>query len=120
MKLVCKTCNVEITKHLIELHDFNLLNNDDGEDYIPLGFYMIGYGKDNKDYPTKIIINLKDLINSKHHFDTSRLNGCCGLDGCDGINTVCINNHELGTENSDCWMPHYISLESDLIKWVED
>jgi hypothetical protein len=120
MKLVCKICNVEITKKLTELQDFNQLNEVAGEDYIPSSFYVIGDGVYDSKSQGKIIVNIKDLINTKHHSDTSRLNGCCGLDGLDGINTVCINNHELGTENSDCWMSHYVSLEQDLIVWVKD
>ena len=120
MKLVCKLCNIEITNHLVELQNLNLLNENDGEDYIPSGFYIVGDGRYDSRSKGRIIINLNDLINSKHHSDASRLNGCCGLDGLDGINTVCINNHEIGTENSDCWMAHYITIEPDMIGWVED
>lgn len=64
-------------------------------------------------------MNLNDLINSKYHSDSSRLNGCCGNDGLDGINRVCKNNHEIGTEKSDCWMPHFISLDPKLIEYVK-
>lgn len=36
----------------------------------------------------------------------SRLNGCCGLDGCNGPNTLCKNcGAEAGTTQSDCWTP---------------
>ncbi len=28
----------------------------------------------------------------------TRLNGCCGLDGCDGSNLVCARGHEVATE----------------------
>lgn len=58
MKLVCKQCNIELTKHLIKLQNLNLLN---------------------------------DLINSKHHSDASCLNGCCALDGLDGLKILQIN-----------------------------
>ena len=35
-----------------------------------------------------------------------RLNGCCGLDGCDGPNLVCKKcGAEIGTLQSDCWTP---------------
>ena len=120
MKFICKICNTEITKHLEELQDLSFLNKEEGEDYIPAGFYIIEDGEYDHTSQGKIILNLNDLINSKHHSDTSRLNGCCGLDGLDGINTVCINNHEIGTESSDCWMAHYISLEPDRIRQIED
>lgn len=57
------------------------------------------------------MINLEDAVNTRHHPDTRRLNGCCGLDGRDGLNTVCANGHEVGTEKSDCWMPHVLLLD---------
>jgi hypothetical protein len=119
MKIICQQCNVEVSKQVTELDDLSLLKQNDGEAYIPEGFFIVD--NDKEDIRTKgtIIINLKDLINSKYHSDESRLNGCCGYDGLDGINRVCVNNHEIGTENSDCWMPHFIALEPLLVKFVE-
>ncbi|MGE7078108.1 hypothetical protein ACQKH1_07085 [Staphylococcus capitis] len=36
-----------------------------------------------------------------------RRNGCCGLDGCDGPNLVClVCTAEVATERSDCWPPN--------------
>jgi hypothetical protein len=119
MKIICQTCNVEISKQVTELDDVSLLNENDGEAYIPEGFYIIDNGKENIRTKGSITINLKDLINSNYHPDESRLNGCCGYDGLDGINRVCVNNHEIGTENSDCWMPHFVALEPNLVKLVK-
>ena len=106
MKVICQKCNVEISKRVTELDDLSLLNENDGEAYIPEGFFWVDNG--DVDIRTKgtIIINLNDLINSNYHPDPSRLNGCCGYDGLDGINRICVNNHEIGTEISDCWTPH--------------
>ncbi|MFS0861092.1 hypothetical protein [Fredinandcohnia sp. 179-A 10B2 NHS] len=118
MKVICRQCNVEISKQVVELHDLTLLTKKDGEDYIPEGFYIVDTGEEVLDEKGTIIINLKDLLNSKYHHNRRRLNGCCGYDGVDGVNRVCINNHEIGTEKSDCWMPHYIALQSDLVEFV--
>ncbi|MFJ6266551.1 hypothetical protein [Lysinibacillus xylanilyticus] len=41
MKLICKACNLEISEPLAELKDLNLINENDGQDYIPRGFYLI-------------------------------------------------------------------------------
>ncbi len=115
MKLFCKQCKIQISNNLIKLEDKNLLNENDGEDYIPQGYYII----DDGDYYStegNLIINIKDIINTERHSDKSRLNGCCGLDGLDGLNIVCINNHELGTEKSDCWMAKCICIEPDLVE----
>jgi hypothetical protein len=48
----------------------------------------------------EMIFNLDDIHGTAHG---GVLNGCCGIDGMDGINTFCSNGHEIGTECSDCW-----------------
>src|SRR6266571_1330633 len=53
-----------------------------------------------------VVLIVGILSGTKHHSDYHRRNGCCGLDGMDGPNLVCPNAHEVGTEKSDCWMPH--------------
>ena len=118
MKLICKACNLEISEPLTELKDLNLINVNDGQDYIPRGFYCIqeedtAYGI----VKGSIIINIKDLINSKRHSNRSRLNGCCGLDGCDGMNRVCLHDHEIGTEYSDCWRYHKVILNPESVRF---
>lgn len=118
MKLICQNCKIEISKQVTELKDLNLLNKNDREDYIPEGFFIVANGEAYIETKGLIIINIKDLINSNYHPDNRRLNGCCGQDGLDGVNRVCLNNHEIGTEKSDCWMPHYITLHPDLVAFV--
>ena len=118
MKLICKTCNLEISEPLEELKDLNLINENDGQDYIPRGFYLIQEETAYEILKGSIIINIKDLINSNHHSDSRRLNGCCGLDGCDGMNRVCLHNHEIGTEYSDCWRFHKVVLNHELVQLI--
>ncbi|OCA92576.1 hypothetical protein [Pseudobacillus wudalianchiensis] len=118
MKLTCQTCDIVISNEVVELKDLSRLNDKDGQDYIPKGFFII----DNQDFCPElkgaIMINIKDSTNSKYHSDGSRLNGCCGYDGLDGMNRICSNNHEIGTEMSDCWMPHCIALNPNLVKFI--
>ncbi|MFL0366235.1 hypothetical protein ACH0BF_24975 [Pseudobacillus sp. 179-B 2D1 NHS] len=118
MRLACQTCDTVISNELIELKDLSRLNKKDGQDYIPKGFFII----DNQEFYLRlkgsIMVNIKDLINSKYHSDVSRLNGCCGRDGLDGMNRTCFNNHEIGTEMSDCWMPHCVALNPHLVKFI--
>jgi hypothetical protein len=118
MIIKCKNCDTTITIELSQLASIKSLNVNDGEDFIPRGYYFISDGEFFSDTIGKIIINRKDLINSKYHPDLKRLKGCCGYDGLDGLNKTCMNAHEIGTEFSDCWMPHCIILENDLIKIV--
>ncbi|RHW32129.1 hypothetical protein D1B31_21555 [Neobacillus notoginsengisoli] len=118
MRLLCKACKTVISNELKFLEDDSKLNQDIvGEDFIPQGLFII-----NSDdvYPARIrnriIINIKDLIHCKYHRDRRRLNGCCGKDGCDGNNLVCQNNHEIGVEISDCWQPHLVALDPNLVE----
>ena len=124
MKFYCKQCNVELTRELNELTDMTLLNNAPGFDYIPEGFFisrdpssLLVPGSDgNGSMARDLVINLKDLVNVRAHTDPSRNNGCCGLDGSDGFNTLCVNLHEIGTESSDCWMAHECTLDANLVQ----
>jgi hypothetical protein len=120
LKFGCALCNTIITRQLNELLDSNLLDENDGKSYIPVGSYLLGKGILSNIPDEKIIINIDDMVNTKNHSNASRLNGCCGLDGLDGINTVCINDHEIGTKHSDCWMPHYVALEPTSVKWINE
>ncbi|MFP7486275.1 hypothetical protein SFC65_19115 [Priestia filamentosa] len=122
MKLICRACETEISREVNKLEDLSRLNDIDEQDYIPEGFYTIATKKSDlySDLHKEgsIIINIKDLINSDFHSNGSRLNGCCGCDGLDGMNRVCSNNHEIGTEKSDCWMSHCIGLNPELVKLI--
>ena len=82
---------------------------------IQQGYYFISDGEFYTSSENKIIINKADLINTSNHPDDSRLCGCCGLAGTDGLNKICKNGHEIATEISDCWLPHSVIFEPDLI-----
>ena len=116
MIIKCGQCGLPLTKELKEINSIDSLNEKDNEDFIHIGFYYISDGEFFRESKGKIIINKRDLLNSKNHSDFKRLNGCCGLDGMDGLNKTCNNGHEIGIECSDCWMPHCIIFETELIK----
>ena len=116
MIIKCKQCDLNLTGQLTELTNADKLNETDNEDFIKVGYFFISDGDFYRDSKGKIIINKKDLTNSKNHSDLKRLNGCCGLDGMDGPNKTCTNGHDIGTEYSDCWIPHCIIFERELTK----
>ena len=116
MRVVCKTCHLEISEPLTELKDLNLIKEEMGHDYIPRGFYLIQEEEEDERVKGSIIINIKDLINTNRHSDGTRLNGCCGLDGTDGMNTVCLHDHEIGTEYSDCWRYHKVIFNPEKVR----
>lgn len=92
-----------------------MLSEEDGSDYLPPGYYLLSDGEFYANSVNDYILNKADVVNTVHHSDRRRLNGCCGLDGCDGPNTVCLNGHEVGTERSDCWLPHSVGLNRSLV-----
>lgn len=124
MKFYCKQCKVALTQELSELRDTSLLSNEPGADYLPKGFFvwrvpnnaLVLSSDGGPSLGRDVIINLNDLVNARAHTDPTRNNGCCGLDGTDGFNTLCVNLHEVGTESSDCWMAHECTLDADLVQ----
>ena len=63
----------------------------------------------------RFAVGLADVNGLEPVADLRRRNGCCGLDGCDGPNTMCACGAELATEKSDCWMPHAVVFEPDMV-----
>jgi hypothetical protein len=106
----CSICGCILAQGLNELLESIPLDQRDQHALLPQGTYRVSPGEFEPEQPGDFLVNLADLENTKHHSDLRRLNGCCGLDGCDGYNLVCINGHEVGTERSDCWQAHHAVL----------
>jgi hypothetical protein len=112
----CAHCGLPLTEPLSSLPDLSSLSEEDGKDHLPAGYYLVAPPPDEEGgYYTEAtgqyLVNRKDVRNTKYHPNRGRLNGCCGLDGCDGKNLVCLNGHEVATERSDCWMAHSTTLD---------
>jgi hypothetical protein len=108
MILRCAICSIAISNEIIQLQDLSLLIEDDGKDHISKGFYRIGTEHDDViQADNGFILNIADMINTKYSEQAAF--GCCGLSGGD-MNTLCNNGHEIGSECSDCWLPHYIHI----------
>jgi hypothetical protein len=107
----CSQCGIPLTLPVCGLPDKVLICEQRGEDYIPRGYFTVSDGSFFRGTEGHLIVNLKDIVNTIHHPDHRRLNGCCGLDGLDGKNTVCEKGHEVGTEHSDCWLPHAMDFD---------
>ena len=66
------------------------------------------------------IVNVNDLINT---ITGGIRNGCCGVDGGDGPNLFCKNNHPIATEVSDCYQPEFVHMAKEHIaleSYVDD
>jgi hypothetical protein len=121
MILRCAVCNILISNKVVQIQNLSILTEDDGKDHIQKGFYRIATAEDDviRD-EGEFILNIADVINTRYHEQANRLCGCCGKDGLGGINIVCKNGHEIGTECSDCWMPHYIHIPGDKVELIEE
>jgi hypothetical protein len=119
MILRCAKCHVIVSQDISELKDLSLLSGEDGQEHLSRGFFRISTLVGDLVPGGEFILNLGDLTNTKRHPDSRRSSGCCGCDGCDGMNLVCLNGHEIGTECSDCWMPHYAHIPGDNVERIE-
>lgn len=115
MRLACKVCGVALTTELLPLADVSRLSKARGKPRIPKGYFYVAGPKADYERAGSIIVNLEDLTGADHAKDGRPYNGCCGIDGCDGLNLVCPAGHNVATERSDCWMPHSAEFESELV-----
>ena len=117
IKMYCKTCNVKLTDELKEIHESLLNFNAYGESAIAKNKFSV-----HTENGSKELIVAIDIYFLKNHKDRLRFTGCCGSSGSDGMNKTCVNGHEVATEVSDCYTPHYIgfNLKKVIIKEVKD
>jgi hypothetical protein len=116
MRFLCSRCGLAVTNDVLPLDDVDKLCETDGKDFVPSGRYAISDGGYYTGTEGKVVVNVRDLTNVQNHPDPCRLNGCCGLDGSDGVNKVCANGHEIATEKSDCWIAHAAILEPGMVR----
>lgn len=112
---LCRVCHVPVTLPVREFGDEAHLNLEERQDMLPRGFLVSSQRAVEEEVlfggAGEVAVNLQDAVFTQRHPDTFRLQGCCGPDGSHGLNTICRNAHEIGTERSDCWMPHALWLD---------
>ena len=113
---VCRVCHLPVTVPVSAFGDEAPLNLEMAEDLLPRGFFIRSDRSSDDDEghlgkPGEIAVHLQDAVFTQRHPDGLRLQGCCGPDGMQGLNTICRYAHEIGTERSDCWMPHALWLD---------
>ena len=107
----CPVCHVAITSSLLPLGSDQSICLEDGKPVLPKGFVSVN-SQEYWSVTGRFLVNLGDLVGTER---SGSVNGCCGLDGLDGPNLVCANGHKIGTEKSDCWMPHAAVLLDNVI-----
>jgi hypothetical protein len=124
--LICKECSVPVTKEMVLLEEYTSLCREDKKDYIPKGNYvyyqqvkkqgMFPYGASERSINSKqdyFLLNMDDLIHYKKHITM----GCCGPDGSE-MNICCQNDHKIGMEHADCWMPRFLRIPLNRVEKV--
>ncbi len=106
--VVCRACGARLSVPLGELPPEVPLGRENGRDLVPAGAFT---RRRHGSVSGQVLIRAGDARNVRPHPDSGRRAGCCGLDGLDGPNVVCACGAEVGTEWSDCWMPHALALE---------
>ncbi|SEN93626.1 hypothetical protein SAMN05444671_2495 [Flavobacterium sp. CF108] len=117
IRIYCKKCKEQLTQNLVETESKHL-RFEDGTRAINSGKFSI---YENENNVKEVIVAIEDY-ELRNHKDLRRFTGCCGSSGTDGMNKTCKNGHEVATEVSDCWTPHYINfdLNNIIIKEVID
>ena len=125
MFFMCVECKTPITKSVsFTREELPKVEDEDGwVDYPRQGFFTIGdplvwqpelYPGMSEYY----VFNKSDVINTTQ--DPERTSGCCGSDGMNGVNVLCVSGHEIGMEFSDCWQSyHYIHVPPAKVERVE-
>ena len=120
MHLSCKNCFTPLTT---DLQSVPLASQNEamGEDLLPPGQLVQKDGSSGPSEAGHFLTNTADAVHVKLTSDSRRLNGCCGLDGCDGLNLQCEScDAYVATKRTDCWMPHYIAFDPAATQVVGD
>lgn len=109
IKIYCKICGIAVTEPLLEINQ-NSLRMEDATDALQKGQFAVTTFND----AAELMICIEEGY-LKNHPDPVKFQGCCGSSGIDGLNKLCNNGHEVATEFSDCYMPHYVQFDLDSI-----
>jgi hypothetical protein len=107
----CRKCGATLSSSVRLVAEGVDLRGIDGQPALNSGQYAVSDGEHFTRFAGCFVLHLSDVVGTRRHSDRGRLNGCCGLDGCDGPNILCECGAEIGTEKSDCWMPHGLLLD---------
>ncbi|MFB7878548.1 hypothetical protein ACFC06_25155 [Nocardia sp. NPDC056064] len=105
----CAACEQPLTGDLRESQMFpasdNLSDHRIAAPRVARGTYAINYDA------TRFILHPDDVPGTTRHADSKRCNGCCGLDGQDGPNLVCLGcGVDVATKESDCWTDNLVAV----------
>ncbi|MER5323001.1 hypothetical protein [Streptosporangium roseum] len=112
--LACTRCGRHLTSEVSQ-EDTPPANRDvPGQAFIAKGTYASSWNHG-------FVLHPDDAAGASQHPDPRRLVGCCGPSGMDGPNLVCSGcGAEIGTQESDCWKPHFVVTLPDATNLLGD
>jgi hypothetical protein len=98
---------------------FSDRNEAMGEDFLQSGTIMQEDGSYFQGHAGEYIVHPDDILHVHLTSDVTRVNGCCGLDGCDGPNLQCVCGTYVATKRTDCWHSHCVVFEAKTTQAVD-
>lgn len=117
--LRCRECGAAISRPLRETSSEAKFSDKDQQQVVPAGFFaraeqvVISGKKPYARYQGEVLVGIPDLPFVLKGGDR---NGCCGPMGGGGFNLFCPDDHPVGTEFGDCWMPHCVQIPLSLVE----
>lgn len=117
-RIFCKECGALLSTLLQEATSLTKFRNDSNAPAIPHDVFafardVVVRGKPFFDASAGVVLDIGCLPLALRG---GNRHGCCGPTGEYGFNLFCENEHPVGTEFGDCWMPHYVDLSVDLVE----
>jgi hypothetical protein len=111
MHLICRHCSTRLSPEL-ERVSISERNEAMGADFLHRGTVMQEDGSYFHGLSGEYIVHANDVLHVHLTLDSKRLQGCRGLDGCDGPNLQCdICEMYVATKMTDCWQPHCVIFD---------
>ncbi|MFU8828176.1 MAG: hypothetical protein ACNA8P_01970 [Phycisphaerales bacterium] len=120
--ILCAACSRQLCVALRWINDDDEVCHEDGREMLPpstigrASYEPIADLEWHAMNDTDLLVQRSSLRNV---LETGTRSGCCGPDGGDGPNLSCNCGAIIGTEVSDCWMPHFVTLLQSAIEIIE-
>ena len=115
MKLYCKKCNYLLVERLKKAQNKEVIDVDE-YDLIPIGKYIIISDIWNFGILEIIYLINANSIDLNDHYKHTKMQGCCGPSGADGLNQLCPKcSQEIGVSVADCYTPCFIGIDKNKV-----
>lgn len=115
----CQTCGAHVTEILFHVGNLSDISLKEKEQLLPRRKYVYGYELHKADLLPLFEVAEDEILIPHDGLESGvkkePASGCCGSDS-SKFNVFCKNDHPIGKEAADCWMPHFIRIPMDKVK----